>query len=139
MLRYDLTYRVLLPNFNVDIREIKNQRNFFLFIPENKYFCQMKKNIPATMKAVVITESAEPKVIHIPVPQPGPGEVLVKMYASPINPSDLAFLAGGYGIKKPFPVIPGFEGSGTVIAAGNGILPKIRTPYPSHSDLAVIL
>jgi NADPH:quinone reductase-like Zn-dependent oxidoreductase len=86
----------------------------------------MKTNIPSTMKAVVLTETGvQPTVATIPVPQPGPGEVLVKMYSSPINPSDLAFLAGGYGIKKPFPVVPGFEGSGTVVAAGKGILPKI--------------
>ena len=78
------------------------------------------------MKAVVLTEpSAQPKVATIPVPQPGPREVLVKMHSSPINPSDLAFLAGGYGIKKPFPVVPGFEGSGIVVAAGKGILPKM--------------
>ena len=78
------------------------------------------------MLAIVLTESgAEPTVATIPVPQPGSGEVLVKMHSSPINPSDLAFLAGGYGIKKPFPVVPGFEGSGTVVAAGKGILPKI--------------
>lgn len=79
------------------------------------------------MRAVVLTETgAQPTVATIPVPQPGTGEVLVKMHASPINPSDLAFLAGGYGIKKPFPVVPGFEGSGTVVTAGKGILPKIR-------------
>ncbi|KAF0236285.1 MAG: hypothetical protein FD181_2856 [Prolixibacteraceae bacterium] len=78
------------------------------------------------MQAVVLTENgAQPTVATIPVPKPGPGEVLVKMYASPINPSDLAFLAGGYGVKKPYPVVPGFEGSGTVVAAGKGILPKI--------------
>src|SRR5690606_38019070 len=57
--------------------------------------------------------------------QPGPGEVLVKMHAAPINPSDLAFLKGGYGIKRPFPTVPGFEGSGTVVAAGKGLLPKL--------------
>jgi len=86
----------------------------------------MKTNIPLTMKAVVLTESvAKPTIADIPVPQPGAGEVLVKMFASPINPSDLAFLAGGYGIKKPYPAVPGFEGSGTVVAAGKGILPKL--------------
>ena len=78
------------------------------------------------MQAVVLTETgALPTVATIPVPQPGAGEVLLKMHASPINPSDLAFLSGGYGIKKPFPVVPGFEGSGTVVASGKGILPKI--------------
>ncbi len=78
------------------------------------------------MKAVVLSEpGAKPTVENISLPQPGPGEVLVKMYASPVNPSDLAFLAGGYGIKKSYPVVPGFEGSGTVVAAGKGILPKL--------------
>lgn len=82
--------------------------------------------IPKTMKAVLLTkEGAKPEISTISVPQPGPGEVLVKMFASPINPSDLAFLAGGYGIKKAFPVVPGFEGSGTVVASGKGILPKL--------------
>jgi len=75
------------------------------------------------MRAVVITEDGkQPVIANIPVPRPDKGEVLVKMYASPINPSDLAFIAGGYGIKKPYPVVPGFEGSGTVIASGGGIL-----------------
>jgi NADPH:quinone reductase len=86
----------------------------------------MKTNIPNTMLAIVLTESGVlPMVATIRVPKPGPGEVLVKMHSTPINPSDLAFLAGGYGIKKPFPVVPGFEGSGTVVDAGKGILPKI--------------
>jgi NADPH:quinone reductase-like Zn-dependent oxidoreductase len=86
----------------------------------------MKTNIPQTMKAVVLTESgAKPTVAVIPVPQPGAGEVLVKMHVSPINPSDLAFLADSYGTKKPYPTVPGFEGSGIVVAAGKGILPKL--------------
>ena len=86
----------------------------------------MNANIPKTMKAVILTEAGGlPTVAEIPVPKPGNGEVLVKMFASPINPSDLAFLAGGYGIKKPFPVVPGFEGSGIVVSAGKGILPKL--------------
>lgn len=85
-----------------------------------------KANIPEFMKAVVLSATGSiPQVKKIPVPKPGPGEVLVKMYASPINPSDLAFLAGGYGIKKEYPAVPGFEGSGVVVAAGKGILPKI--------------
>ncbi len=86
----------------------------------------MKTSIPSTMKAVVLTKNgAQPEVAIIPVPQPGKGEVLVKMAFSPINPSDLAFLKGGYGIQKPYPVVPGFEGSGTVVKAGNGVLPKL--------------
>ncbi len=59
-----------------------------------------------------------------PVPRPGNGQVLVRIAASPINPSDLAFLSGAY-IKKKLPVIPGFEASGTVVAAGGGSMARI--------------
>jgi NADPH:quinone reductase-like Zn-dependent oxidoreductase len=43
------------------------------------------------------------------------GEVLVQMQAAPCNPSDIAFLRGGYNIIKPLPAVPGFEGTGVVI------------------------
>ncbi len=57
-----------------------------------------------------------------PVPQPGRGEVLVKIAATPVNPSDLLFLRGEYGVPKPLPVIPGEEGCGTVVQAGGGAM-----------------
>jgi hypothetical protein len=60
-------------------------------------------------------------VVEMPTPRPGPGEVLVRVFASPINPSDLMFIQGLYGFQKPLPAIPGFEGSGTVVQAGTGI------------------
>jgi NADPH:quinone reductase len=63
-------------------------------------------------------------VAQVPVPRPGPGEVLVKVFASPLNPSDLMFIVGKYGFKKPLPAIPGFEGSGTVVAVGSGMMPR---------------
>ncbi len=86
----------------------------------------MAYTIPETMLAVVLAEDgATPEVKRIPTPQPGVGEVLIKMYSTPINPSDLAFLKGGYGIQKEYPAVPGFEGSGTVVDAGKGILPKL--------------
>jgi NADPH:quinone reductase-like Zn-dependent oxidoreductase len=53
------------------------------------------------------------------VPQPVGKQVLVKVLCAPINPSDVAFTRGLYGIKKPLPCVPGFEGSGVVIDAGN--------------------
>ena len=63
-------------------------------------------------------------VAEIPVPRPGPGEVLVKVFASPVNPSDLAFVTGNYGFKKALPATPGFEGSGTVVEAGDGMMAR---------------
>ncbi|HEY6351237.1 MAG TPA: zinc-binding dehydrogenase [Candidatus Angelobacter sp.] len=63
-------------------------------------------------------------IAEIPVPHPGPGEVLVKVFASPINPSDLMFIQGLYGFKKSLPAVPGFEGSGTVVETGSGMLAR---------------
>ena len=62
------------------------------------------------------------EVVERPTPQPQQGQVLVRITAAPINPSDQAFLRGAYGIRKPLPIVPGIEGTGTVVAAGPGIL-----------------
>lgn len=79
------------------------------------------------MKAAFQKEaSGKIYIKEVDLPTPGPGEVLVKMEYSPINPSDLSFLQGTYSEKPTYPVIPGIEGSGTVIAVGKGILPKLR-------------
>ncbi|MFY0569364.1 zinc-binding dehydrogenase [Archangium lansingense] len=85
-------------------------------------------SIPDTMRAVVLSAyDGRPESLKVeerPVPRPGPGEVLVRLAAAPINPSDLMFLRGTYGVKKPLPAVPGFEGSGMVVAAG-GVAGKL--------------
>lgn len=86
----------------------------------------MSASIPESMQAVRIEQSGgQPGVGQVPIPRPGPGQVLVRMAASPINPSDRGFIRGNYGFQKPFPVVPGFEGSGVVVAAGSGLLPRL--------------
>jgi NADPH:quinone reductase-like Zn-dependent oxidoreductase len=50
--------------------------------------------------------------------------VTLKVAAAPINPSDLLFARGQYGLIKPTPVTPGFEGTGTVVASGGGLYGK---------------
>jgi NADPH2:quinone reductase len=84
--------------------------------------------IPDSMRAVQLRAyDGKPEsiaVVEMPVPRPGSGEVLVRVFASPINPSDLMFTRGLYGFKKPLPAVPGFEGSGTVVEAGRGLLPR---------------
>jgi NADPH:quinone reductase-like Zn-dependent oxidoreductase len=83
---------------------------------------------PETMRAVQLrTYDGKPESIsvsNVPVPRPGPGQVLVRVAGSPINPSDLMFIRGLYGFKKPLPAIPGFEGSGTVVETGSGLMPR---------------
>ena len=87
------------------------------------------KTIPKTMRALVVHayevgSYASLTVEQRPTPHPGRGEVLVQMAASPINPSDLASLQGAYGVPKALPMVPGIEGSGTVVHTGAGYLAR---------------
>jgi NADPH:quinone reductase-like Zn-dependent oxidoreductase len=81
------------------------------------------------MKAVVFDQFGDPaevlQVRDVPVPEPGPGEVRVRMLASPINPSDLLSVRGEYGRRPTLPATPGFEGVG-VVEAGRGLLGRRR-------------
>src|SRR5512143_3123692 len=87
----------------------------------------MNHSIPATMHAVQLDEPNGPLTLReIPVPRPQAGQVLVRMAAAPINPSDLGSLSGmSYRGRRPFPFTPGLEGSGTVIEAGAGLTPRL--------------
>ena len=84
-----------------------------------------QSQIPDQMTAVVLDSYSGAEALRVeqrPVPKPGKDEVLVKVAASPINPSDLAFLDGNYGFDKSPPVVPGGEGSGKVVAVGPGAM-----------------
>ncbi len=63
------------------------------------------------------------KLVEKPVPEPKAGQVLIKVGAAAVNPSDLMFIRGRYGFTKPLPTVPGFEASGRVVA-GNGRYPR---------------
>ncbi len=56
---------------------------------------------------------------EVPLPAPGPGQVVIAVILSPVNPSDLFFVQGGYGQPRVQGQAAGFEGVGTVLA-GNG-------------------
>jgi mitochondrial enoyl-[acyl-carrier protein] reductase / trans-2-enoyl-CoA reductase len=48
---------------------------------------------------------------------PGPGEVVVRILAAPLNPADINTIEGTYGVKPPLPATPGIEGCGVVEAS----------------------
>ena len=79
------------------------------------------------MKAIQLTAPNKLELVEKPIPKPKAGEVLIKMAFSPINPSDLAFLSGSYGVNKGYPVVPGFEGSGVVVENGGGMYGRMLT------------
>jgi len=82
------------------------------------------------MNAAVFDRFGPPRdvlqVRDVPKPEPRRGEVLVRMLASPINPSDIMYVEGRYTIKPDLPATPGFEGVGVVEATGGGILGWLR-------------
>jgi NADPH2:quinone reductase len=73
------------------------------------------------MRAVVYTESGSSSVLELverEVPEPGPGEVRVRIVRAGVNPTDWKFRAGGMG-ELAFPeIVPGQDGSGVVDAVG---------------------
>ena len=75
-----------------------------------------------TMKAAVMTAVNQPMEIQdIPIPRPGPGEVLVKIEVCGLCHSDLHFWKGDHAIDREGPVILGHEGIGTVVEIGSGV------------------
>ncbi len=72
-----------------------------------------------TMKAAVVKAFGEPLTIEqVPVPEAGPGQVLVKIAATGVCHTDLHAAEGDWPVKPALPFIPGHEGVGEVVAKG---------------------
>ena len=80
--------------------------------------------MPETMRAIVVREPGGPEVLkleRVPLPEPGKGEVRVRVAASGVNRADLIQRRGLYPAPPGWPPdIPGLEFSGTVDALGEG-------------------
>jgi L-iditol 2-dehydrogenase len=78
--------------------------------------------IPATMEAVVVLGPRRIEIQQVPVPVPGPGEVLARVRAVSICGTDAHLVDGFYeGLWPPaFPFIPGHEWAGEIVALGPG-------------------
>jgi len=76
------------------------------------------------MKAVLIPRHGGEEVLTIadlPVPRPGPGEVLVQVKAAGVNHLDTWVRRGLPGITLPLPMIPGSDAAGVVAEVGAGV------------------
>ncbi|PRY54984.1 NADP-dependent oxidoreductase [Glycomyces artemisiae] len=81
------------------------------------------------MRAVVATDfHTEPTLADLPVPEPGPGEVLVKIAAAGVNPFDWKVVEGAMrgSVHHEFPLVLGSDGAGTVVSAGEPGLDDAR-------------
>ena len=74
------------------------------------------------MKAAVVHEFGRPLVIEDrPIPEPGPGQITVRMEASGLCHTDIHAAHGDWPVKPTPPFVPGHEGVGIVHAVGDGV------------------
>ncbi len=75
-----------------------------------------------TMRAAVVKAFGKPLAIEeVPIPSPGPGEVLVRIVSTGVCHTDLHAADGDWPVKPSPPFIPGHEGAGIVASVGAGV------------------
>lgn len=80
--------------------------------------------IPTTMRAIGQDILGGPEVLHeieLPVPQPGPSQILVRVHATALNPTDWKHRALPGLFLPPPPLVLGWDVSGEVVAIGHGV------------------
>jgi D-arabinose 1-dehydrogenase-like Zn-dependent alcohol dehydrogenase len=74
------------------------------------------------MRAAELAAPGAPlRLVERPVPEPGPGEVRVRVEACGVCGSDVFLQKGGFGDKVPWPIVPGHEAAGVVDEVGEGV------------------
>lgn len=83
----------------------------------------MPTSLPATMRALEVASLSDDfsgcRLVEAAVPQPAPGEALVRVQAVALNFPDILMTRGQYQLKPDLPFIPGSECAGEVVAAGD--------------------
>lgn len=78
------------------------------------------------MKALVATAYGQPHqlaIADVPIPSPGPGQILLRITAATINPTDIRAVAGDFGelVQLQFPYVLGNDFAGTITEVGSGV------------------
>jgi len=85
---------------------------------------QQSATFPERMRAAYVRSLGGPENIEVgslPVPRPGPTDLVVRMLASEVNHVDLFVRSGAYPTHTPFPFVIGRDVVGTVVATGAGV------------------
>src|SRR5262245_46050469 len=80
--------------------------------------------LPSHMQAIEISRPGGPEVLQPatrPIPQPGPGEVLIEVAAAGVNRPDCLQRAGSYAPPPGASDLPGLEVAGTIVQLGAGV------------------
>jgi len=78
----------------------------------------------STYRAVMLTHQGGPevlRVVELPIVEPGPGQLRVRVRAAGVGSTDLLMLAGNYRYAPKIPFVPGYEAAGVVEAIGSGV------------------
>ena len=76
------------------------------------------------VKAIRVHQHGRPEVLEleeVAAPQPGAGQVLVRVRAAGVNPVETYIRSGNYARKEPLPYTPGSDAAGLVEAVGPGV------------------
>ncbi|MEF3405462.1 NADPH:quinone oxidoreductase family protein [Agromyces sp. CCNWLW203] len=83
------------------------------------------ERLPETMRAWRVARHGEPvdvlELHEVPVPAPGPGELLLRTGAVAVNFPDVLLSRGEYQVRPELPFVPGIELVGEVVAVGEGV------------------
>jgi NADPH2:quinone reductase len=103
------------------------------------------------MRAWQVRELGEPRDVltlaEVPDPEPGPGQVLVRVLGAAANFPDILMCRGEYQVRPPLPYTPGVELCGQVVAAGPGVsgfavgdrvIGGTAMPFGAFAELAVM-
>ena len=83
--------------------------------------------VSATYRAVMLTCKGSPKaldvleVVDLPVQEPGPGQIRVRVRAAGVGSTDFNVVSGSYLFAPKIPFVPGYEIAGVVDAVGSGV------------------
>jgi putative PIG3 family NAD(P)H quinone oxidoreductase len=94
-------------------------------------------NIPQSMNYIQIEKHGDPEVLKLhsmPVPEPGPGEVLIKVAAAGVNRPDVMQRKGLYPPPPGATNVPGLEVSGTVVSVGQNV-----SEFPINSEVCALV
>jgi NADPH2:quinone reductase len=97
------------------------------------------------MKAMQVEAlDADPVLRELPVPDPGEGEVRLRVIGTSVNFADVMMRRGGYHSARPLPFVPGMDAYGVIEALGpgpTGLAPGTRVvafPAGSYAEYAVV-
>lgn len=80
------------------------------------------------LRALAVVPGRASRVVELVDTAPAtmaPGDVTVRMLTTTVNPSDLITISGAYASRTVFPLVPGFEGAGEIVAAAPDVDPSV--------------